>query len=175
MEISLSLWRSAWIQLLSQCTFTDFTLRWCTDILDSGLGRCVCDDRCYMSRCSPWCWLEAGGARLRGEALHVFLEGAVIPKGIVAFGGQLAVRAVEAHQVTVALEGGVEAVAVFCRVFCLGVARDAADPTPFVFGGAAAFHCGVGEHMAPLALAVLHIRLHTSNLTGFSEHEARGA
>ncbi len=106
---------------------------------------------------------------------HVLLEGAVVAEGVVSLGGQLAVSAVEARWFAVTLEGGVEVVAVFRRMFRLGVTEDAADSAPLILGGAAAFCCGVGEHVAPLALAVLHIGLSLHDLAGFRKHVAWGA
>ena len=150
---------------------------WCTDILEGGLCGCVGDGGGHM--CGHGLgWGEAcrlGRAGFGGKAPHVFLEWAVVAEGIVSLGQQLSVRAVEARWLTVAFEGGVEAAAVFRRVFRLSVAGDAADPAPFVFGGAVALSCRVGEHVAPLALAVLDVRLRLRDFAGFRKHVAGGA
>jgi len=71
--------------------------------------------------------------------MHVLFEEAVIPKCVVVFGRHVAVCAVKAHWRAVALEGRVEALAVFGAVFSLCVPRDAADPTSFILCRALTF------------------------------------
>jgi len=90
-------------------------------------------------------------------AVHVFLEGTVIPKGMVALVGHAAVATVEAAQCAVTFKGGVEPGAVGSLVLQLKVPRLTTYLTPFVVCQAAAFCRIVDEHEAPLALAVLHV------------------
>ncbi len=138
--VSSVFWRRVWIHLLFWLVLTEtiFMLVGCADILKGHGGGCVLDDCCHGGR--GGLWGRAGGRSwgCRGEVPHVLFEGTVIPKGVVALGGQLTVDAIEAQWVAVALEGGVEAAAVFCHMFHLGVPGDATDPAAFVGGGVAA-------------------------------------
>ncbi len=107
--------------------------------------------------------------------VHIFLEGAVVPEGVVTLGGQTLVPTVEAVGCTVTLDGGMEPGAVGGLVLQLKVPQLAANPTPFVVCGAPTLHCVMGQHKAPLTLAVLYVRLGALDFACLTENIAWGA